>query len=154
MIDNLPLNPSSSHYWNSGSKFVQVLFNCTCLYLHCVFLFLSQARTWISNAICHGLLCVQWLEGGTREVIVRFVDIGRIVDHHCLSFLFIKYLYFTDKYTSIRYAVSLQNQQNIFMLLRILSPDNGWLTSISTAKQTSLFPFLKRATTYVRGMVF
>ena len=24
------------------------------------FLCLSQARTWISNAICHGLSCVQW----------------------------------------------------------------------------------------------
>ena len=23
-----------------------------------------------------------------REVIVRFVDIGGIVDHHCLNFLF------------------------------------------------------------------
>jgi hypothetical protein len=42
---------------------------------------LSQARTWISNVTCCGLFCVQW-EG--QEVIVRFVDIGRIVDH-CFS---------------------------------------------------------------------
>jgi hypothetical protein len=27
-------------------------------------------------------------------MIVRFVDIGGIVDHHCLNFLFIKYLWF------------------------------------------------------------
>ena len=30
--------------------------------------------------------CVSWFEG---EVVVRFVDIGRIVGHHCLNFLFI-----------------------------------------------------------------
>jgi hypothetical protein len=27
-----------------------------------------------------------------QELIVHFVDIGGIVDHHCLSFLFICYL--------------------------------------------------------------
>ena len=30
--------------------------------------------------------CVPWFEG---EVVVRFVDIGRIVGHHYLNFLFI-----------------------------------------------------------------
>jgi len=29
-------------------------------------------------------------------VIVAFVDIGRIVDHHCLNFLFIIYMYTDD----------------------------------------------------------
>ena len=43
---------------------------------------LSQDRIWISNVICRGLFVFGW------EVIVRFVDIGRIDDHHCLSFLF------------------------------------------------------------------
>ena len=62
---------------------------------------LPPTRTWISNVICHGLFCVQWFEvkGGCAtqifsmsilwEVIVCFVDIDGIVDHHCLNFLFI-----------------------------------------------------------------
>ena len=48
---------------------------------------LSQARTWISNIMLLSLIFVfnelRW------EVIVCFVDIGGIVDHHCLNFLFI-----------------------------------------------------------------
>jgi hypothetical protein len=52
------------------------------------FLCLSQARTWISKVICRGLFCVQWLQL-RWEVIVGFVDIGGIDDHHCLNFLFI-----------------------------------------------------------------
>jgi hypothetical protein len=42
--------------------------------------------TWISNTIYRGQSCSmiwKW------EVIVCFVDIGGIVDHHCLRFLFI-----------------------------------------------------------------
>ena len=54
------------------------------LYLLC----LSQARTCISYIICHGLFCVQWVQL-RWEVIVNFVDIGGINDHHCLNFLFI-----------------------------------------------------------------
>ena len=50
------------------------------------FMYLSQAITWISNAIYHGLICVQWVQL-RWEAIVRFVDIGRIGDHHCLIFL-------------------------------------------------------------------
>ena len=54
------------------------------------FVCLSQARTWISNVICGGLFVLsKW----RREMIVRFVDIGGIVDHHCLNFLFIRYLW-------------------------------------------------------------
>jgi hypothetical protein len=84
---------------------VQVFF-IICLYMYCrwrssyqrgdpinrcnpaTFLCLSQARIWISKVICSGLICVQWVQLGW-EVIVCFVDIGGIVDHHCLNFLFI-----------------------------------------------------------------
>ena len=38
-----------------------------------------------------GLIRFQWFEL-SLEVIVRFVDIGGIVDHHCLSILFNNYL--------------------------------------------------------------
>ena len=38
------------------------------------FLSLSQARTWISNVVCGGLLC----SVSSVEMIVRFVDIGGI----------------------------------------------------------------------------
>ena len=41
----------------------------------------DTCRWWISNLICRGLYCVQlkW------EMIVCFVDIGGIDDHHCLE---------------------------------------------------------------------
>jgi hypothetical protein len=39
---------------------------------------LSQARDWISNIICRDLY-LRW------EVVVRFVDVGGIVDHQFLS---------------------------------------------------------------------
>jgi hypothetical protein len=35
---------------------------------------------WISKAICRDLFM---FHGFSREVIIRFVDIGVIVDHHC-----------------------------------------------------------------------
>jgi hypothetical protein len=54
---------------------------------------LSQARICISNVICRGLFCVQWLQLRWK-VIVGFVDIGGIDDHHCLNFLFIIYTKF------------------------------------------------------------
>ena len=41
----------------------------------------------ISIVICHGIFCVQWVE--MRVLVVCFVDIGRIVGHHYLNFLFI-----------------------------------------------------------------
>ena len=73
---------------------------------------LSQARTWISNPIFCCPFCVLWFEvrGGCHifvpvpsqdpdfknhmfndlrwEVIVCFIYIGGIVDHHCVNFLF------------------------------------------------------------------
>jgi hypothetical protein len=46
-----------------------------------IFLYFLQARVWISNIICRGLFMFNNLRW---EVIVRFVDIVRIVDRHCL----------------------------------------------------------------------
>ena len=46
------------------------------------------SQDWISNVICRGLFCVQWVQL-RWEVIVHFVDIGRIVNHHCFNFIFI-----------------------------------------------------------------
>ena len=43
-------------------------------------LWLSQARTWISNDICHSHVCVQLFELRT--------DISGIIDHHCFPFHF------------------------------------------------------------------
>ena len=45
---------------------------------HATCLYLSQARSWISNVICRGLFRINELK---LEVIVRFVDINGIVDH-------------------------------------------------------------------------
>ena len=47
---------------------------------------LFQSTTWISNIICHGLFVFSELRW---EAHVRFVDIGGIIDHHLLNFLFI-----------------------------------------------------------------
>jgi hypothetical protein len=52
-----------------------------------IFLFLSQANTWISNVICCSSLFLMLNE--LRYVIVSFVDIGGIVDQHCLNFVFV-----------------------------------------------------------------
>jgi hypothetical protein len=52
------------------------------------FLCLFQAVTWISNGIYMALSFFFLFSEIRWEVIVRFVDIGRIVSHHCLSFLY------------------------------------------------------------------
>ena len=60
------------------------LFNpATCLCL-------SQARTWISNIICPGLVCVHWVQLGW-EVIAYFIQMGESGDHHLFNFIFIIY---------------------------------------------------------------
>ena len=48
---------------------------------------LSHARAWIYNVMCRGLLFVfrEW----RWEMLVRLVDTGGIIDHLCLTFLFI-----------------------------------------------------------------
>ena len=46
-----------------------------------------QTRTMISNLVCCGIYFV--FSEGRWDVIVAFVDIGLIVDHHFLNFLFI-----------------------------------------------------------------
>jgi hypothetical protein len=38
------------------------------------FLCLSQVRTWISNVICHGLLCIQNHIGGVMVSMLSVVD--------------------------------------------------------------------------------
>ena len=53
-----------------------------------ILLCLSQARIWISNVICCDLYFK--FNEFSWEVIVCFVDTGKIVDHHCLNFLFMK----------------------------------------------------------------
>ena len=62
------------------------------------FLCPSQVRTWISNIICHGLFSVQlrW------EVVVHFVDIGEIDDHHCVNFLFIAITFLRFRFISCK----------------------------------------------------
>jgi hypothetical protein len=44
----------------------------------------QTARTWISNIICCGLFVLNVLRS---NMIVDFVDMGRIVDHDCLNFI-------------------------------------------------------------------
>ena len=67
-------------YWGPTNRFNSI-----------TFLLPSHAKIWNSDAICRGLFCFQWFEvrGERRDVIVCLVDIGRIVDHHCLfSYIF------------------------------------------------------------------
>jgi hypothetical protein len=66
------------HYWNNIHLTSSILPH-----------FCARPKPWslYSNAIYYDLFCVQWFNW---EVIARFVDIGGIVDHHCLNFLFIR----------------------------------------------------------------
>ena len=52
-----------------------------------VFFMPVPSQNWISNVICRGLFLSSMV--WAYEVVVRFVDIGEIVDHRRLSFLFI-----------------------------------------------------------------
>jgi len=45
------------------------------------------ARTWISNVICHDIFYIQEL---ILELVVLFVGIGGMGDHHCINFILIK----------------------------------------------------------------
>ena len=49
---------------------------------------LSHGRAWIFSIIYCVLFCVQWVHL-RWEVIVCFVDVGRIGDHFCFNFFFI-----------------------------------------------------------------
>ena len=53
---------------------------------HATFLWLSQAKTWMSNIIGRGFFVFSEL---MWEIILRFVDIGEIFYHQCLNLLFI-----------------------------------------------------------------
>ena len=76
----LPLETplSRGNGWNHNNRFNNATFLC-----------LSQYKTWISNVISCGFVCIQWVQL-RWEVIVRLVDIDGIDNHHCLSFLFKK----------------------------------------------------------------
>ena len=51
--------------------------------------------TWISNVICRGLFCVQWVQLRLK-MMVGFVYISEIVDRNYLNFLvLIKLIYYT-----------------------------------------------------------
>jgi hypothetical protein len=52
-----------------------------------VFFMPVPSQNWISNVICRGLFLSSMV--WAYEVVVRFVDIGEIVDHRRLNFLFI-----------------------------------------------------------------
>jgi hypothetical protein len=52
------------------------------------FVCLFQARTWISNVICHGFYVFSEFSSDDRGLIVLLIDIGGTDDHHCLNFLF------------------------------------------------------------------
>ena len=45
-----------------------------------------------------------------REVVVCFVDIGGIIDHHCLNFLFIIciYMYIGKEHTVLKYKSNIE----------------------------------------------
>ena len=60
-----------------------IIINPTDRFNTAIFVCLSQARTTIYNVICRSLVIFSEL---WREVIVRFVDIGGIVEHHRLNF--------------------------------------------------------------------
>jgi hypothetical protein len=85
-------NLFSSRFWRVGEQW----FLSLCLgddwepiyqFIPATYLCLSQARIWISIVICCGLFVVFW----ELRWEIRFVDIGGIVDHHCLNFLFINH---------------------------------------------------------------
>ena len=77
----LKIKLSRVECWNPFSGLAPVTFWC-----------LSQAKTWISNAICRGLSLCSVSYGGL-EMIVRFVDIDGIGDLSLLKFLFIILVY-------------------------------------------------------------
>jgi hypothetical protein len=110
---------------------------------------LSLARTSISNIICHislffvqrfmvrndssiswywwnywpALSCHNRYVGISWEVIVCFIDIGGIVEHHCLSSLFIRWRMQSDGTSShvlvIKIKIVTKKHTDIFMSLFI-----------------------------------
>ena len=57
--------------WDTFNQFNSATFVC-----------LSQARTWNSICLCSGLFVSNYLRR-ELEVVVHFVNIAGIVDHHC-----------------------------------------------------------------------
>jgi hypothetical protein len=75
-------------YQNYRSSYLPIVFSYIFKYNHmnipAIFLCLSHTRIWISKAICLDLYVVKLFE--VRDC---FVYTGRVVDHHCVCFLFI-----------------------------------------------------------------
>ena len=81
------------------------------------FVCLSQAMTWISNAICYDLFCIQCFEvrGG-----FHLVDVDGIVGHHCLNFLFIIQLWlhlFTNKTVALNIPMTIFKMYGTWLFL-------------------------------------
>ena len=60
-------------------------FDCILVSSTPTLLCMFQARTWISNIICYGFFIFNFQD---ETFFFDFVDIGGILDHHCLHFLF------------------------------------------------------------------
>ena len=77
---------------------------------------MSQFTTWISNVIFVVVFC-SVTEG--ENVIVRFVDIGGIVNHHCLNFVYITLLMNKDFtiYQNIQTSVKICKKMCELMLI-------------------------------------
>jgi hypothetical protein len=103
---------TSSHWPNFSTFYVYVVFNFLWSFVTSFWSGSDSfpSRTWISNVICHGLFCVllRW------EVIVCFVDIGVIVDHHFLFIIQIKpKLWYNFTYEEIQINDILMKQLEI-----------------------------------------
>ena len=62
----------------------------------------NKVMTWVSSIIYRGNFFVM-ISKLLWEVIVRFVDIDGIVDHHCLNFLLIK----NDVFFTLNFPISI-----------------------------------------------
>jgi len=68
------------------TNFIKILYWIYSIFLVHTFLWLSQFRFWFPTSY----VMVFFVFSHCRwEVIVLFVDISEIIDHHCLNFLFI-----------------------------------------------------------------
>ena len=78
--DNFAAASNEQQFVRSG-HWLPTATSFTTLYCGC----LSQARTWISKAICHDIFFLVF-NGLWWDEAVCFNDIGGIVDYHCLNF--------------------------------------------------------------------
>jgi intracellular septation protein A len=71
--------------WSFSVKVNRQVFYRLCICIAATHLYTSKDRTWISINICRGVFFV--INDLRRIIVVRFVDIDRIVDHHCFDIL-------------------------------------------------------------------